>query len=79
MSCLMTATSVPASNSKTLIWLASPIESTWAKKAAAGQVELVVRATRTSVDVAIDDAVLQLKKRIDEERLLDSGLLGAGS
>jgi prolyl-tRNA synthetase len=49
------------------------------KKAAAGQVELVVRATRTSVDVAIDDAVLQLKKRIDEERLLDSGLLGAGS
>jgi prolyl-tRNA synthetase len=49
------------------------------KKAASGQVELVVRATRTSVDVALDDAVAQLKKRIDEERLLDSGLLGAGS
>jgi prolyl-tRNA synthetase len=49
------------------------------KKAATGQVELVVRATRTSVDVAHDDAVAQLKKRIDEERLLDSGLLGAGS
>src|SRR5580658_3799977 len=49
------------------------------KKAASGQVELVVRATRTSVDVALDDAVAQLKKRIDEERLLDSGLLGTGS
>jgi prolyl-tRNA synthetase len=49
------------------------------KKVASGQVELVVRATRTSVDVALDDAVAQLKERIDEERLLDSGLLGAGS
>jgi prolyl-tRNA synthetase len=49
------------------------------KKAASGQVELVVRATRTSVDVALDHVVAELKKRIDEERLLDSGLLGAGS
>jgi prolyl-tRNA synthetase len=49
------------------------------KKAALGQVELVVRATRTSVDVALDQVVEQLKKRIDEERLLDSGFLGAGS
>jgi prolyl-tRNA synthetase len=49
------------------------------KKAASGQVELVVRATRTSIDVALDHVVAELKKRIDEDRLLDSGLLGAGS
>ena len=49
------------------------------KKAAAGQVELVTRATRTSADVALGEAVAQMKKRVQEEQLLDSGLLGAAS
>jgi prolyl-tRNA synthetase len=40
------------------------------KKAAAGQVELVTRATSTSVDVAIDQAVALVKKRVEEEQLL---------
>jgi prolyl-tRNA synthetase len=40
------------------------------KKAASGQVELVVRATSSSVDVAIADVVAQLKKRVQEEKLL---------
>ena len=44
------------------------------KKAAAGQVELVTRATSTSVDVALDDVVAQVKKRVEEERLLASSL-----
>jgi prolyl-tRNA synthetase len=49
------------------------------KKAAAGQVELVTRATRTSVDVALSEAATLVKKRAQEDRLLDSDLLGAGS
>ena len=44
------------------------------KKAAAGQVELVTRATSTSVDVAMGEVEALLKKRLDEERLLASGL-----
>ena len=43
------------------------------KKAAAGQVELVTRATSTSIDVALSEAVTLVKKRIEEERLLESG------
>ncbi len=42
------------------------------KKAAAGQVELVTRATRTSVDVAVGEAVAEVKNRVLEERLLES-------
>jgi prolyl-tRNA synthetase len=49
------------------------------KKAASGLVELVTRATRTSVDVAISEVVPELKKRIQEERLLESGLLSAAT
>ncbi len=41
------------------------------KKAAAGQVELVARATRTSVDVALGEVVAEVKKRVQEERLLE--------
>ena len=44
------------------------------KKAAAGQVELVTRATSTSVDVAMGEVEALLKKRLDEERRLASGL-----
>ena len=44
------------------------------KKAAAGQVELVTRATSTSVDVALGEVVVLVKKRVEEERLLASGL-----
>jgi prolyl-tRNA synthetase len=40
------------------------------KKAAEGQVELVTRATATSVDVAIDAAVALVKERIEEDALL---------
>jgi len=43
------------------------------KKAAAGQVELVTRATSTSVDVALGEVVALVKKRVEEERLLASG------
>jgi prolyl-tRNA synthetase len=42
------------------------------KKAAAGQVELVTRATATSVDVAFDAVVALLKERIEEEKLLEA-------
>jgi prolyl-tRNA synthetase len=42
------------------------------KKAAAGQVELVARSTSTSVDVALNEAVALVKKRIEEEQLLAS-------
>ena len=42
------------------------------KKAAAGQVELVTRATSTSVDVALNEAVALVKKRVEEEQLLAS-------
>jgi prolyl-tRNA synthetase len=41
------------------------------KKAAAGQVELVSRATSQSVDVALDDVVKQVKARVAEETLLE--------
>ena len=40
------------------------------KKAAGGQVELVTRATASSVDVALGDVVAQVKKRVEEEALL---------
>jgi prolyl-tRNA synthetase len=49
------------------------------KKAAGGQVELVTRASRSSEDVALVEAAALVKKRVQEERLLDSELLGAGS
>jgi len=42
------------------------------KKAAAGQVELVTRATATSLDVALDELVALVKRRVEED-----GLLGA--
>ncbi len=44
------------------------------KKAASGQVELVARATSTSVDVAMRDVVALVKKRVEEERLLGGTL-----
>ncbi len=44
------------------------------KKAASGQVELVTRATSTSVDVALGEVAALVKKRVEEERLLASGL-----
>jgi len=40
------------------------------KKAAAGQVELVTRATSTSVDVAIGEVVALVKERVEEDKLL---------
>jgi len=39
----------------------------------------VTRATRTSEDVALGDAVAVVKKRVEEEQLLDSDLLVASS
>jgi len=45
------------------------------KKAAAGQVELVTRATATSVDVALNELVALVKARVEEDRLL--GAAGA--
>jgi prolyl-tRNA synthetase len=44
------------------------------KKAAAGQVELVTRATGTSVDVALHEAAALVKKRVQEEQLLTASL-----
>jgi prolyl-tRNA synthetase len=40
------------------------------KKAAGGQVELVTRATATSVDVAISEVAALLKERVEEDALL---------
>jgi prolyl-tRNA synthetase len=40
------------------------------KRAAEGQVELVTRATTTSVDVALTDVLALLKERIEEDALL---------
>jgi hypothetical protein len=40
--------------------------------AAEVQVELVTRATSTSVDVALNEAVALVKKRVEEEQLLAS-------
>jgi prolyl-tRNA synthetase len=40
------------------------------KKAADGQVELVTRATSTSVDVALSDVAALVKERIEEDKLL---------
>jgi prolyl-tRNA synthetase len=40
------------------------------KKAAEGQVELVTRATTTSVDVALSDVLALLKERLEEDALL---------
>ncbi len=42
------------------------------KKAAAGQVELVRRATGISVDVTLPEAAALVKKRVEEEQLLAS-------
>jgi prolyl-tRNA synthetase len=44
------------------------------KKAAAGKVELVTRATGTSVDAALSEAAALVKKRVEEEQLLASSL-----
>jgi prolyl-tRNA synthetase len=41
------------------------------KKAASGQAELVTRASGQSVDVALGDVVSQVKRRVDEENLLE--------
>jgi prolyl-tRNA synthetase len=41
------------------------------KKTASGQVELVTRANASSVDVALSDVAAQVKKRVQEERLLE--------
>ncbi len=41
------------------------------KKAAAGQVELVARSTSTSVDVGLNEVVALVKKRVEEEKLLE--------
>ncbi|HEV2214600.1 MAG TPA: proline--tRNA ligase [Terracidiphilus sp.] len=41
------------------------------KKAAAGQAEVVSRATGTSTDVALGDVAAEVKRRVDEESLLD--------
>jgi prolyl-tRNA synthetase len=40
------------------------------KKAAEGKVELVTRATATSVDVALGDVLALLKERVEEDKLL---------
>ncbi|MGA8729541.1 MAG: proline--tRNA ligase, partial [Terracidiphilus sp.] len=40
------------------------------KKAAAGQVEVVTRATASSVDVALSDVLEHVKKRVEEDALL---------
>jgi prolyl-tRNA synthetase len=40
------------------------------KKAASGQVELMSRATSSSVDVALSEVVAQVKQRVLEEQLL---------
>ncbi len=40
------------------------------KKAAAGQVEVVTRATASSVDVALSDVLEHVKKRVEEDGLL---------
>jgi prolyl-tRNA synthetase len=40
------------------------------KKAAEGKVELVTRATSTSVDVALGDVVALVKERVAEDALL---------
>jgi prolyl-tRNA synthetase len=42
------------------------------KKVAGGQVELVTRATATSVDVALSDVVASVKTRVEEDALLTS-------
>jgi prolyl-tRNA synthetase len=41
------------------------------KKAVGGQVELVTRSTSTSVDVALNEVVALVKKRVEEEKLLE--------
>jgi hypothetical protein len=37
-------------------------------------VELVTRSTSTSVDVALSDVVALVRKRVEEERLLETSL-----
>ncbi len=44
------------------------------KKAASGQVELVTRATGQSVDVALDEVAAQVKRRVQEEALLETAV-----
>ena len=70
MCCWMTETSAPASNSKTRIWWGFPTASMWARRLPTGQVELVTRATASSVDVALSDVVEHVKKRVEEDALL---------
>ncbi|HEU5350723.1 MAG TPA: proline--tRNA ligase, partial [Terracidiphilus sp.] len=41
------------------------------RKAVAGQAEVVSRATGTSVDVALGEVAAEVKRRVDEETLLD--------
>jgi len=43
------------------------------KKAAEGKVELVTRATSTSVDVALSDVLALVKERVEEDALLLTG------
>jgi hypothetical protein len=40
------------------------------KKVASGLVELVTRATSTSVDVAMEEVVAMVKRRVEEDLLL---------
>jgi prolyl-tRNA synthetase len=40
------------------------------KKAAAGQVEVLTRATSTSVDVALNEAAALVKRRVEEDALV---------
>jgi prolyl-tRNA synthetase len=51
-----------------------PYRVTVGKKAAEGVVELVTRATSTSVDVKFEDLLPLLKERIAEEQLLDASV-----
>jgi prolyl-tRNA synthetase len=44
------------------------------KKAACGLVELVTRATGQSMDVALHDVVAQVKRRVEEENLLETAV-----
>ena len=60
--CSMTATSVPASNSKTRTWWAFLTASTWARRPPRGIVELSTRSTATSMDVALNEVAALVKE-----------------
>ena len=68
--CLMTGMSVPASNSKMRTLWEFPTVSMSARKPRAAMVELVTRATATSVDMPIADILAQVKERVEEACLL---------